>query len=118
MSQGRDDTGQFTQSATEQEILKVFDYEDDPVLTATEVAEGLRRFRVQITPEGVRNRLEEMDENDLVSRKKVGAKAVGWRAEVTPELDPTTAKTVNSRKEPDEWGGHIEVSIEDGKTRL
>ena len=103
MSQGRDDTGQFTQSVTEQEILKVFDYEDDPVLTATEVAEGLRRFGVQITPEGVRNRLEEMGENDLVSRKKVGARAVGWWAEVAPELDSTTAETVDSRKESDEW---------------
>ena len=102
MSQGRDDTGQFTQSVTEQEILKVFDYEDDPVLTATEVAEGLRRFGVQITPEGVRNRLEEMDENDLVSRKKVGARAVGWWAEVAPELDSTTAKTIDSRKKSNE----------------
>jgi len=103
MSQGRDDTGQFTQSVTNQEILKVFDYEDDPVLTATEVAEGLRRFGVRITPEGVRNRLEEMNKNDLVSRKKLGAKAVGWWAEVAPELDSATAETVDSRKESDEW---------------
>jgi len=103
MSQGRDDTGQFTKSVTDQEVLKVFDYEDDPVLTAREVAEGLRRFGVQITPEGVRNRLEEMDGNGLVSRKKLGAKAVGWWAEVAPELDSTTAETVDSRKESDEW---------------
>jgi len=103
MSQGRDDTGQFTQSVTEQDILKVFDYEDDPVLTATEVSEGLRRFGVQITSEGVRNRLEEMNKKDLVSRKKVGARAVGWWAEVAPKLDSTTAETVDSRKESDEW---------------
>ena len=117
MSQGRDDTGQFTKSVTDQEVLKVFDYEDDPVLTAREVAEGLRRFGVQITPEGVRNRLEEMDGNGLVSRKKLGAKAVGWWAEVAPELDATTVETVDSRKESNEWGGDIEGSVEDGKTR-
>ena len=103
MSQGRDDAGRFEESVTEQEILKVFDYEDDPVLTAPEVAEGLRRFGRQITPEGVRNRLGEMDEKGLVSRKKLGARAVGWWAEVAPELDSTTAETIDSRKESDEW---------------
>mgnify|MGYP006276174855 CR=1 FL=1 len=103
MSQGRDDAGRFTQSVTEQDILKVFDYEDDPVLTAPEVAEGLRRFGSQITPEGVRNRLEKMDEKDLVNRKKIGARAVGWWAEVAPELASNTSETVDSRKESDEW---------------
>ena len=83
--------------------LKVFDYEDDPALTAPEVADGLRRFGTQITSEGVRNRLEEMDEKGLVSRKKLGARVVGWWAEVAPELDSSTAETVDSRKESDEW---------------
>ncbi|MEF8830565.1 MAG: winged-helix domain-containing protein [Halobacteriales archaeon] len=103
MNQGRDDSGRFEESVTEQDILKVFDYEDDPVLTVPEVAEGLRRFGVQITPEGVRNRLEEMDEKGLVSRKKLGARAVGWWAEVAPELDSSTIETVESRTETNEW---------------
>ncbi len=103
LSQGRDDAGRFEESVTEQEILKVFDYEDDPVLTAPEVADGLRRFGKQITPEGVRNRLVEMNEKGLVSRKKLGARAVGWWAEVAPELDSDTAKIVDSRKESEEW---------------
>ncbi|GAB3028213.1 hypothetical protein GCM10025298_16020 [Natronobiforma cellulositropha] len=103
MSQGRDEAGRFEESVTEQDILKVFDYEDDPVLTAPEVADGLRRFGKQITPEGVRNRLGEMDEKGLVSRKKLGARAVGWWAEVAPELDSNTSKTIDSRKESDEW---------------
>lgn len=103
MSQGRDDAGRFEETVTEQEMLKVFDYEDDPVLTASEVAAGLRRFGKHMTSEGVRNRLEGMAEEGLVSRKKLGARAVGWWAEVAPELDGETAETVDARKETDEW---------------
>ena len=101
MSQGRDDE-RFEESVSEQEILKVFDCEDDPVLTAAEVAEGLRRFGKQMTAEGVRNRLEQMAEKELVSRKKLGARAVGWWAEVAPELDDATAARVDARKD-DDW---------------
>jgi len=103
MSQGRDEGGRFEETVTEQHILKVFDYEDDPVLKAQEVAEGLRRFGVQITAEGVRNRLEDMEEKGVVSRKKFGARAVGWWAEVAPELDAETADVVDSRRNSDEW---------------
>lgn len=103
MSQGRDETGRFEETVTDQEILKVFDYEDDPVLSAAEVADGLRRFEKRMTSEGVRNRLEAMAEDGLVSRKKLGARAVGWWAEVAPELDDETAETVATRKETDEW---------------
>ena len=103
MSQGRNDAGRFEETVTEQEILKVFDYEADPVLTAGEVAEGLRRFEKQMTSEGVRNRLEAMAEEGLVSRKKLGARAVGWWAEVAPELDLETAEIVDSRKGTTEW---------------
>lgn len=103
MSQGRDDAGRFDKTVTEQEILKVFDYEADPVLTAPEVAEGLGRFGKQITPEGVRNRLEEMADKGLVSRKKLGARAVGWWAEVAPELDTETVETIEARQDSDTW---------------
>jgi len=103
MSQGRDGAGRFEETVTEQEILKVFDYEDDPVLTAPEVAEGLRRFGKEITPEGVRNRLDRMAKKGLVSRKKLGARAVGWWAEVAPELGPETGRTVDERKDSGEW---------------
>lgn len=53
MSKGRDDAGRFEETVTDQEILKVFDYEDDPVLTAGEVPEGLRRFE-QTSSQGIR----------------------------------------------------------------
>ncbi|AZQ16059.1 winged-helix domain-containing protein [Halorubrum sp. PV6] len=103
MSQGRDEAGRFEKTVTEQDILKIFDYEDDPVLTAPEVADGLRRFGKQITPEGVRNRLEEMADKGLVSRKKLGARAVGWWAEVAPELADETAECIETRRGSDDW---------------
>lgn len=103
MSQGRDDAGRFERIVTDQEILKVFDYEDDPVLTASEVAEGLRRFGHDLTTEGVRNRLDEMAAEGLVNRKQFGARAVGWWAEVAPELDPEVASEIEDRKTDNEW---------------
>ncbi|WP_089649797.1 winged-helix domain-containing protein [Halobacterium hubeiense] len=103
MSPGRDEAGRFEETITEQDVLKVFDYEDDRVLTAPEVAEGLRRFGKQITAEGVRNRLEKMSDEGLVSRKKLGARAVGWWAEVAPELEAKTAKTVEKRNTTSNW---------------
>jgi repressor of nif and glnA expression len=103
MSRGRDDAGRFERTVTEQDILKVFDGTDDPVLTAAEVAEGLREFGKQMTAEGVRNRLTEMADEGLVSRKEIGARAIAWWAEVAPELDETTADRVETRRESDEW---------------
>ena len=103
MSQGRDEVGRFDETVTDQEILKVFDYEDDPVLTASEVADGLGRFGKQLTSEAVRIRLQQMAEEGLVNRKKLGARAVGWWAEVAPKLASETADEVDSRKQSDEW---------------
>lgn len=101
--QGRDDAGRFEPTVSDQQILKVFDYEDDPVLTAGEVATGLQRFGIQMTAEGVRNRLNTMAENDLVSRKQLGARAVGWWAEVAPELSADTASEIDRRTDAEEW---------------
>lgn len=103
MSQGRDDSGRFTETATDQQLLKVFDYEDDPVLTAQEVADGLKRFGVQLSSEAVRQRLLQLEEEGLVSRKEFGARAVGWWAEVAPKLSEDTSETVEGRNESDDW---------------
>lgn len=77
MSQGGDDAGRFEETVADQEILKVFDYEDDPVLTAGAVAEGLRRFEKQMTAEGVRNRREAMAEDWACESKE--ARGTGGR---------------------------------------
>lgn len=103
MSRGRDDSGRFTETASDQQLLEVFDYEDDPVLTTTEVAEGLQRFGIQLSSEAVRRRLYELEADGAVSRKEFGARAVGWWAETAPELDPETADQVERRKTSENW---------------
>lgn len=103
-SQHRDDQGRFTEKVTEQDILKVFDFTDEPVLTAQEVADGLAEFfDKDITKEGVAYRLRRMQEKDLVGRKKLGARAVGWWAEVAPRLDPEIEAELEAREEEDEF---------------
>ena len=79
--QQRDESGEFTEKVTDQDILKVFDYADEPVLTASEVASEL-----PITREAVGRRLNRMREKGLVDRKETGARAVAWWAEVAPRL--------------------------------
>ena len=79
-SQPRGESGEFGETVSEQEILKLFDAADEPFLTAGEVAEQL-----PISPQAVNHRLNEMREEGLVGKKQVGASAVGWWAEVAPE---------------------------------
>lgn len=79
-SQPRGDSGEFEETVTEQDILKVFDAADEPFLTAGEIAE-----RLPVSRQAVNYRLQEMHEKGLVGRKDVGARAVGWWAEVAPE---------------------------------
>lgn len=103
MSQGRDESGRFSEAVSDQQLLKVFDYEDDPVLTTAEVTEGLQRFGLDLSTEAVRQRLDWLHEAGLVARKEFGARAVGWWAEVAPELSDETAERVERRAESDEW---------------
>ncbi|ELY53618.1 hypothetical protein [Natronolimnohabitans innermongolicus] len=103
MGHGTDDAEQVGKTATEQQILKVFDYGDGSALTASEVAATLERFEKQASTEDVRNRLEEMAKTGSVSRISLGARAVGWRAEVAPELAAETVSEVEERKPSDEW---------------
>ncbi|WP_136688006.1 winged helix-turn-helix domain-containing protein [Halorhabdus amylolytica] len=85
-NQPRGEGGEFSEKVTEQDILKVFDSTDDPFMTAGEVAEEL-----PISRQGVHYRLERMREENLVGKKKTGAKSAGWWAKVAPRLDPAVA---------------------------
>lgn len=58
---------------TDEEILDVFRSSSDPVLTTREVAS-----EVDITHRGVRDRLEQLEEEGKVMSKKVGARAMVW----------------------------------------
>jgi hypothetical protein len=88
---------------TEQDVLKVFDFdisEDNPMLTAGEVADGLaEHFDVEASTEAVRQKLQQMEADDKVVGKKFGASAVGWRALVGPRLAPEVAARLDERAE-------------------
>lgn len=58
---------------TNDEILDVFRSSSDPVLTTSEVASEF-----DITHRGVRDRLEQLEDNGSLESKKVGAKAIVW----------------------------------------
>lgn len=58
---------------TDDEILAVFRSSSDPVLTTSEVSSEF-----DITHRGVRDRLEQLEENNLLESKKVGARALVW----------------------------------------
>jgi hypothetical protein len=100
--QGRDAGGRFEEKVRDQDILKVFDYSEDPMLTAKEVADGLvNRLGIAMTTNGVRERLKDMEERELVRRKDFGAHAAGWEALVAPEIAPDVAAAVEDRREVD-----------------
>lgn len=92
-TQPRDDSGEFTERVTEQDILKVFDRSRDPFLSTSEIAAEL-----PIGTDAVRKRLDGMAEAGLVDRKKIGARAVGWWALVAPQLDPAVVDRLDAEE--------------------
>jgi predicted transcriptional regulator len=89
--QQRDEGGEYAEKVTDQDVLKVFDFADEPVLTASEVAAEL-----PITREAAGCRLNRMREDGLVDRKKTGARAVAWWAEVALRLSPEARKRADA----------------------
>lgn len=59
---------------TDEEILDVFRSASDPVLTTSEVAENF-----SISHRGVRDRLQNLEEEGVLESKKVGARGMVWR---------------------------------------
>ena len=100
-SPARDDQGRFSESMSEQDLLKVLDYDVDeanPMLTAGEVADGLAdHFGIDVTAEAVRQRLREMEADGNVASKEFGANATGWVALVAPRLAPEVAERLDDR---------------------
>jgi len=71
MERERDESGQYTEQVTLDDVLAVFERADLPVLTATEVAEELDCSRPSAY-----NKLEQLVEQNEIQKKKVGARAV------------------------------------------
>jgi len=80
---------------SEQDILKLFDDANEPFMTASEIAEQL-----PVSRQAVNYRLGQMNEKDLVGKKKTGASSVGWWAKVAPCLDADVADSLQNDEEP------------------
>lgn len=87
----RDGDDRRERKITDQDILKVFDRADEPVLTSSEIAEAL-----PVTRQAVNYRLKRMHKDGLVDRKETGARAVVWWATVAPRLSKAAAEAADS----------------------
>lgn len=117
-AQGRDDRGRFSAKMRDQDVLKAFDYEatdEDPFLTATEIAAALdEHFGIEVTVEAVRNRLEAMRDEELVTKRRFGA-GVAYRALVGPRLAEDVAArsdTIRDEFDAGETISHEELRAE------
>ena len=81
----RDEGGKFAEKVTKQDILKVFDASDEPVLSATEIAGKIEK---EVTRQTINRHLNEMKDEGLVDKKQIGARAIAWWATVAPALSP------------------------------
>jgi len=71
MERERDDAGQYVEQVTLESVMDVFDRQEVPVLTTSEVADQLDCSRPSAY-----NKLEELVERKELHKKKVGARAV------------------------------------------
>jgi predicted transcriptional regulator len=87
----RDERGQFTETVTDQDILKVFDRADAPFLTAAELGEEL-----DVSRQSANYRLKRMREDGRVERKQTGARAVAWWSTVAPAPSAETRRDIEA----------------------
>ncbi|NKE38058.1 MarR family transcriptional regulator [Natronococcus sp. JC468] len=105
-NQPREGGGKYGEKVTEQDILKAFDYSDDPFLTTTELAEQL-----PVSRQAVSYRLEQMRKKGLVDKKKTGARAAGWWAMLGPRLSDKAEERANAA-DPDSTISHEKLKAE------
>lgn len=78
----RDEDGQFVETITPERVLGVMRTADAPVVTAKDIADEL-----ECTPEAVTKKLKQLQKQDRVARRQVGARAVVWWLTEQPSLD-------------------------------
>ena len=71
MERERDDSGQYTEQVTLDNVMSVFENAELPVLTASEIADELDCSRPSAY-----NKLEQLVDRGDLHKKKVGARAV------------------------------------------
>jgi predicted ArsR family transcriptional regulator len=73
MDRERDEKGRYSEEVTPETVLDVLKEADDPVLTATEIADVL-----DVSRDTIRLKLQDLHERGKVDRKQVGARSVVW----------------------------------------
>ena len=73
MERERDESGQYVETVSLEDVLSVFEQAEVPVLTANEVAGELECSRPSAY-----NKLEDLTERGELHKKKVGSRAVVW----------------------------------------
>jgi hypothetical protein len=104
-NRARDDTGEYTEKFTEQDLLKAFDYETtaaEPMLTVSDLVAALaEHFDIDVSDQTVRRHLREMEADEVVASKQFGASAVGWTALVGPRLAEDVQSEVEQARHED-----------------
>ena len=73
MNKNRDESGQFVEEFALEDVIGVLQDSDSPVVTAKEVGEELG-----CSAEAARQKLLELHDQEIVTRRQVGAGAVVW----------------------------------------
>lgn len=76
MARERDESGQYVESATPEDVLDVFDEVRGPVITSSDVAD-----RFDITTESARQKLKRLVDRGDLEQRKAGRTTIYWRAE-------------------------------------
>lgn len=74
----RNERGQYVEEMTKSEILDLFERVPGPVIATTDVAKHF-----DSTTEGARRKLNDLCDDNLLDRRKVGGTSVYWRREET-----------------------------------
>lgn len=75
MARDRDDTGKYVESATLEDVLKLFDEIEGPVITSSDIAE-----RFDITTEAARQKLTRLVDRGDLEKRKSGRTTLYWQS--------------------------------------
>lgn len=78
MTRERNESGQYVETVSPDEVLGTFNAVDGPVITSTDVAEYL-----ECTTEAARQKLKRLVEENTLARRKTGRTFIYWRAPET-----------------------------------
>lgn len=70
----RNESGQFTETVTLDDVLDIFDEVDGPVVTTGDVAE-----KTGCSQDSARRKLEQLHEQGRVGRRKTAGRVIYWR---------------------------------------